>query len=386
MNTFVIESKLPKVSTSIFTIMSKMALDHGAINLSQGFPDFEVDKELIDLVLQQMQKGHNQYAPMAGVPALREQISNLTFDLYGTRYNPETEITVTSGATEALFCAITALVQEEDEVLVIEPAYDSYIPAIELSGGNPVTVSLEYPDYTIDWEKVKKIINQRTRVIIINSPHNPTGSTLKESDLQELEKLVENNDIFVISDEVYEHILFDGQSHQSIARFPGLVDKSMIISSFGKTFHATGWKVGYCLAPERLTTEFRKVHQYVTFSTITPIQYALAEYMQDRTRITQLGAYYQQKRDYFLELMQDSPFKPLQSEGSYFQLMSYEGISDEADTDFAARLTRDYGVASIPVSVFYRNREDHKVLRFCFAKQNETLEAASKKLRSVRGL
>jgi methionine aminotransferase len=363
--------------------MSALAREHKAINLSQGFPDFQADPRLINLVARYMRKGMNQYAPMQGVLALRERVAEMVQSTYGAVYDPETEITITSGATEALFCAITALVNEGDEVIIIEPAYDSYVPAIELSGGMPVSVSLRHPDYAINWEDVKKLIKSGTRAIILNTPHNPTGSILKESDLKELEKIISSSNIVVISDEVYEHIIFDGNSHQSVARFPKLAERSIIISSFGKTLHMTGWKVGYCLAPAALTKEFRKVHQYVNFSTSTPFQHAIADYLEDPEPIFGLSAFYQEKRDLFLKYMEGTRFTPIPSRGTFFQLMGYENISDQKDVDFARRLTIDHKVASIPVSVFYRTLEDHKVLRFCFAKSAETLEKAAEKLHKV---
>lgn len=376
-----ITSKLPNVGTTIFTIMSALATKSGAINLSQGFPDFSCDEKLHRLVTHYMEKGRNQYAPMAGVIELREAVSRMVSDGYGANYHPETEVTITSGATEAIFCAITAVVREGDEVIILEPAYDSYIPAIELCGGTPVCVSLEPPDYGINWEQVKKLVSQRTRAIMLNSPHNPTGSTISAEDLRTLERIIEGKDILVISDEVYEHIIFDGQNHQSVSRFPGLVAKSMVISSFGKTLHTTGWKVGYCLAPEYLSREFRKVHQYVTFSTSTPFQLAIADYLnQERDTIADLRNFYQRKRDLFLELTAGSRFEPFASKGTYFQLMSYQRISDERDTEFAKRMTTEFGVACIPVSVFYRFEEDRGVVRFCFAKNDATLEAAAEKL------
>ena len=384
LNMLQLKSKLPQVGTTIFTVMSQMANEYNAINLSQGFPDFPTDPALLGYVMEAMQKGHNQYAPMTGQEGLRQEISRLVQDKYGATYDPQTEITVTSGATEALFCAIMCLLKEEDEVIVIEPAYDSYMPAIHLAGATPVCVSLNYPDYTINWEAVKRLINRNTRAIILNTPHNPTGSILKEEDILQLEKIVSGNNIFIISDEVYEHIIFDGHQHQSIARFPNLRERSIIVSSFGKTFHTTGWKVAYCLAPESLTREFRKVHQFVTFSTATPFQSAITQYMQHhREKIDGLSAFYQQKRDFFLEIMKHTPLKPLGCSGTYFQLMSYGEISDEKDTDFAVRLTKEFGVAAIPVSVFYRNQEDNRVIRFCFAKENATLEKAAERLRRL---
>jgi len=378
-----LKSKLPQVGTTIFTVMSKMAAEHNAINLSQGFPDFACDPSLVEMVHKSMQLGQNQYAPMIGTAALREEIALMVNEKYNAPYDPETEITVTSGATEALFCAIMTLVHEGDEVLIIEPAYDCYLPAIELAGGMAVGVQMDFPHYTINWDAVKRLINRNTRVIILNSPHNPTGSTLTEADILQLEKLIMPNNIFVISDEVYEHIIFDGRKHESIARYPNLRERSLIVSSFGKTFHTTGWKVGYCLAPQALSKEFRKVHQFVTFSTSTPFQMGIAEYMKNRANIENLKGFYQEKRDYFLELMKETRFKPLKTEGTYFQLMSYANISDENDKAFCERLTKEFGVAAIPVSVFYRKEVDNKVIRFCFAKENLTLEMAAEKLRRV---
>ncbi len=384
MNPLSLTSKLPQVGTTIFTVMSSLAREHQAINLSQGFPDIPCDDDLTRRVNFYMQKGLNQYAPMQGAMPLREQISSLVNELYGANYDPTDEITVTSGATEALFCAITALIHEGDEVLIIEPAYDAYIPIIELSGGVPVSISLDFPDYKIDWEHVKKLINGRTRAIMLNSPHNPTGSVLSADDLQQLQKIIHSNNIFIISDEVWEHTVYDGELHQSVARYPELASRSLVISSFGKALNATGWKVGYCLAPAALTKEFRKVHQFVTFSTATPLQHGIADYLQyHRERVTGLPAFYQQKRDRFLELMQGSRFQPIKSHGTYFQLMDYSAISDEGDVEFAKRLTRDHGVASIPVSVFYRFNTDNKVLRFCFAKEEETLAKAAEILKGI---
>jgi len=378
-----IDSKLPLVGTTIFTVMSALAREEKAINLSQGFPDFRCDPLLLELVNKYMLEGKNQYAPMPGLMVLRESIASLVEAKYGRKYDPATEITVTSGATEALFCAITALVQEDDEVLIIEPAYDCYIPAIQLSGGSVVSVSLNPPDYSIDWDHVKKLVSQRTKLIILNSPHNPTGSSLKEEDIQALRKIVQSSNCFILSDEVYEHIIFDGATHHSMARYPDLAERSLIISSFGKSLHTTGWKIGYCLAPKYITKEFRKVHQFVTFSTSTPFQYAIAEYIEDHDRIHNLAHFYQRKRDLFLQLMEGSRFTPVHCSGTYFQTMSYEGISDLPDTEFAKWLTREHKVASIPLSVFYRTKRDNKVLRFCFAKQESTLEEAAMILRKV---
>ncbi|MBL0020239.1 MAG: aminotransferase class I/II-fold pyridoxal phosphate-dependent enzyme [Bacteroidia bacterium] len=372
-----IESKLPSVGTSIFSVMSALANAHGAINLSQGFPDFSMDPRMKSLVTEAMAKGFNQYTAATGLPALREQISALATECYGIEVNPESEVTVTSGGTEALFCAIAATISEGDEVIVFEPCYDSYVPVIELFGGVPIYVPLDFPDYKINWQNVKKRVSSRTRMIILNSPHNPTGSTLDAADLAELAKIVQANPIVILSDEVYEHIIFDGADHQSILRHKDLAKRSFVVSSFGKTFHATGWKVGYCIAPEHLSKEFRKIHQFVTFSTSTPFQWAIAEYMKDRSHILELRNFYQTKRDYFLDLMKQSRFEPLTSKGTYFQLMKYDQISKKGDKAFAEWLTVEKGVATIPVSVFYHSGEDNKVLRFCFAKENSTLEKAA---------
>lgn len=380
---FTLTSKLPQVGTTIFSVMSALAAEKNAINLSQGFPDFSCDAELLEMVNRAMMRGMNQYAPMMGVPALREGIANLIQAKYGATYHPDTEITVTSGATEALFCAIMSVIREGDEVIVIEPAYDSYLPAIQLAGGTPVCVALEYPTYRVNWDSVKRLINGRTRMIIINTPNNPTGSILREEDILQLEKLISTNNICVLSDEVYEHIIFDREPHESISRYPNLREKSFIISSFGKTLHVTGWKIGYCVAPEYMMKEFRKIHQFVNFSSSTPFQVGIAEYIHKIDKINALSSFYQQKRDYFLELMKPTRFKPLQTSGTYFQLMSYEDISQEKDTDFAIRLTQEFGVATIPVSVFYRKGEDNKVVRFCFAKENTTLERAAERLMRV---
>jgi len=379
----VVPSKLPTIGTSIFSVMSRLATEHKAINLSQGFPDFACSEVLIKLVNKYMKKGFNQYAPMPGLIKLREILAKKTAELYKTHYDPETEITITAGATQAIYTAITALVKEGDEVIVIEPAYDSYVPAIELCGGKPVYIQLKAPDYTIDWREVQKVINHRTRMIIINTPHNPTGSIMNADDMAKLEKLTSNTDIIIVSDEVYEHIIFDGQQHQSVARFPKLADRSIIISSFGKTFHATGWKVGYCLAPKNLMAEFRKVHQYLVFSVNTPIQYALAEYLRNQQNYLGLSAFYQEKRDYFITQIKDSRFSFKPSAGTYFQLLKYDKISSSSDTDYAVKLTKEFHLAAIPVSVFYHIPNDNKTLRFCFAKTEETLDKAAAILRKI---
>ena len=370
-------SKLPTVGTSIFTTMSRLAQEHKAINLSQGFPDFNCSQVLVELVNNSMLKGFNQYAPMAGVMSLREVIAEKTEELYSCKYNPETEITVTAGATQAIYTAIASIIREDDEVIIFEPAYDCYEPAIELNGGKPIYIQLSAPNYSINWEEVKKVVNHHTRMIIINSPHNPTGSILTASDLSKLEKITKNTDIIIVSDEVYEHIIFDGYEHQSVARFPRLAERSFIVSSFGKTFHTTGWKIGYCLAPKELMAEFRKVHQYLVFSVNTAIQYALAEFLNKKENYISLGDFYQKKRDYFNSLVKDSKFTLMPSSGTYFQLLKYNAITKEKDTDFAIRLTKDFGIASIPISVFYHKPVNNCVLRFCFAKQDKTLENAA---------
>ncbi len=375
-----IASKLPAIQTSIFSVMTKLAQESKAINLSQGFPGFDCAPELIGLVEKYMRKSLNQYAPMPGVQVLREAISRKTEGLYSIYYDPETEITVTSGATQALFTAIAAIVRDGDEVIVIEPAYDSYVPAIELAGGKPVFFQLHPDDFSINWVEFQKLVNQRTRMILINTPHNPTGSTLSAADMLKLEKLTHKTDIVILSDEVYEHILFDKLEHQSVARYPKLAERSLIVSSFGKTFHTTGWKIGYCLAPANLMAEFRKVHQFLVFSSNTPIQYALAEYLENKETYLNIPDFYQKKRDYFNALFAQTKFGIKPSQGSYFQLLDYSKISKERDTDFAIRLTKEFGVASIPVSVFYHKKTESKFLRFCFAKEENELEMAAEKL------
>lgn len=372
-----INSKLPNVGTTIFTVMSKLAADHQAINLSQGFPDFSCNPDLVDLVAKYMKAGNNQYAPMAGLLPLREMLSQKTEALYGAKYDPETEITITAGATQAIYTAITAVIREGDEVIVFEPAYDCYQPAIELNGGKTVYLQLKAPNYSIDWEEVKKVMNHRTKMIIVNTPHNPTGSIMTAADMTMLQKLTKDTDIVIISDEVYEHIIFDGHQHQSAARYPHLAERSFIISSFGKTYHTTGWKIGYCVAPQNLMNEFRKVHQFLVFSTNTPVQWALAEFLKQKEQYLDLGKFYQKKRDLFISLIKNSRFELTHAAGTYFQLLNFKNMSNEKDTDFAIRLTKEFKIASIPVSVFYHEGVDEHVLRFCFAKKEETLEAAA---------
>ena len=378
-----IESKLPSVGTTIFTVMSRLAADLGAINLSQGFPDFDCDPELVEAVARHMRAGRNQYAPMQGVLPLREAIAAKYETLYGRRYDPDTEVTVTSGGTEAIFNAVAAVVRPGDEAIVLEPCYDSYVPAIELSGGIPVVVSLRFPDYSIDWDEVRAAITPRTRVLMLNSPHNPAGAILAADDIRELVATVEGRNVFIVSDEVYEHIVFDGAEHASMSRYPELAARSFVISSFGKTYHATGWKIGYAAAPAAMTAEFRKVHQFNTFSTNTPMQYGIAEFLAGRRGLAELSPFYQAKRDLFLRLMEGSRFRPLACRGSYFQLMDYSAITDEADGEFAIRLTKEYGVAAIPTSPFLYRQPAPRVVRFCFAKKDETLAAAADRLRRV---
>jgi methionine aminotransferase len=372
-----LKSKLPKVGTTIFSVMSKLAKDHNAINLSQGFPDFKISPELSELVFENMKKGKNQYAPMPGIPELRNELSKKIEKLYSIKYNSDTEITITAGATQAIFTAITAVIEEEDEVIIFTPAYDCYAPAIELNGGKPVFIQLTAPNFIIDWDQVQKMITRKTRMIIINTPHNPSGTILTTQDMLSLEKIVKASNIIVLSDEVYEHIIYDGKEHQSVARYPTLAEHSFAVYSFGKTFHNTGWKMGYCIAPENLMAEFRKVHQFNVFSVNTPMQYALSEYLKNENNYLSLPNFYQEKRDVFCDLLKESRFKIAPAGGTYFQLLDYSEITDIKDTEFAIQLTEKNKIASIPVSVFYNSAPESKVLRFCFAKDNETLEKAA---------
>lgn len=378
-----IKSRLPDIGTSIFSVMSKMALEHGAINLSQGFPDFSIDKTIIDLVHKYMLEGNNQYAPMPGVPVLRQQISHVIKETYNHTVDPETEITITSGATEGIFAAISAFINPGDEVILFDPAYDSYDPAIRLNGGIPVHINLRYPDFSIDWDLVKKKITKRTRMMMVNTPHNPSGSVLKPNDILELEKIALTNNILVLSDEVYERLIFDGIKHQSALTSPGLASQSICIYSFGKTFHATGWKAGYVVAPEHLTAEIRKTHQFIVFAVNTPVQFALAEYLKNPDHYLGLGKFYEAKRNFFLEHIRGSSLQPLPCSGSYFQVMSYRSISDKSDVQMAEELTKKFKVAAIPVSVFYKDKTDNRLLRFCFAKREETLLKACEILRTL---
>jgi len=357
--------------------MSSLANEHKAINLSQGFPNFDCAPRLRQLVEYYLQNGYNQYAPMAGVPLLRERLAEKAKNLYGSSINPNTEITITAGATQAIFTAISAFVKPGDEVILIEPAYDSYGPSVVLNGGVVVNYQLTAPDYKIDWEAFAKLISDKTRMIIFNTPHNPTGTILQEVDLLTLQRLTEGTDILLLSDEVYEHLVYDGADHQSVLRYPKLFERTLATYSFGKTFHSTGWKIGYCIAPENLMKEFRKVHQFNVFSVNTPLQYAIADYLQDAESYLSLNQFYQQKRDFFLQAIAGSRFRPITCQGTYFQLLDYSSISEEKDTDFAKRMTIEFGVASIPVSVFYSDERDEKVVRLCFAKTEETLEQAA---------
>ncbi|NMG73784.1 pyridoxal phosphate-dependent aminotransferase [Aromatoleum diolicum] len=378
-----IESRLPNVGTTIFTVMSRLAQECGAINLSQGFPDFNAEDVLFERVAHWMRSGHNQYAPMGGVAPLREAIARKVSGLYGTDFDPETEITVTAGATQALFTAVAALVHPGDEVIVFEPVYDSYAPAIELQGGRVVRMQLAAPEYRPDWDAVAAVITPRTRMIMINSPHNPTATVWSSEDMARLAALTRGTGIVIVSDEVYEHIVFDGLRHESCAQYPELAARSVVVSSFGKTYHITGWKVGYVVAPRELMAEFRKVHQFNVFTVNTPVQLALADYMGDASRHERLAAFYQGKRDYFRDALAGSRFELLPSSGTYFQLARYGAISGEADSTFVQRLTRDTGVAAIPVSAFFADGRDERVIRFCFAKNEATLAAACEKLRRV---
>ena len=375
------ESKLPDVGTTIFTVMSKLAEDCGAINLSQGFPDFQPPDELLERVSHHLKAGRNQYPPMIGVASLREEIAGKLVSLYGINPDPDTEITVTSGGTEALFCAIHAIVRAGDEVIVFDPAYDSYDPAIRLAGGIPVHIPLLAPRFEPDWERIRKSLSERTRLVIINTPHNPTGTVLTEQDLGRLADLIAPCETYVLSDEVYEHIVFDGRRHASVLADEALAARSFAVFSFGKTYHATGWKVGYCVAPPALTTEFRRVHQFNTFTTTTPLQHALADYLA-RCPEHYLGLpdFYQEKRDLFLRLMEHSRFRLTPSAGTYFQLADYGAVSNEPDVKFAKRLTKDHGVAVIPVSVFYDEPPGMRFIRFCFAKESATLVEAAERL------
>ena len=376
----IIHSKLANVGTTIFTVMSALSVKHDAVNLGQGFPDFEMNENLVALVNEAMRKGHNQYVHMSGLPSLREQLSEKMNDDYQSNVNPETEITVTPGGTYAIYTAFTTILKPGDEVIVFEPAYDSYIPNIEINGAVAITIPLQFPDYRINWEQVAERVNSKTKAIIINSPHNPSGSVLDEHDIASLRNIVNGTNIFIISDEVYEHLIFDDKKHLSILKYPDLFERSFVCFSFGKVYHCTGWKLGYCVAPASLMKEFRKVHQFNCFTCNSPTQFALASFLKEKIQYQSLGKFLQQKRDFFQELMQQTRFTPLPSHGSYFQLYSYEKITDEKEIDFAIKLTEEARVATIPVSAFYKTPVDNKVLRFCFAKKEATLVEAANRL------
>ena len=378
-------SKLPGTGTTIFTVMSGLATEYNAVNLGQGFPDFEMSEELTSLVNDAMKNGYNQYAPMPGWMPLRTAIAEKIHSLYNVNVDPSKEITITPGGTYAIYCALTSILNAGDEVIVMQPNYDSYIPNIIINGAKPVLVELDLPGYTVNWNKVSRAVTSRTKAIIINSPHNPTGSILTQEDIQQLRKIVEGTNIFIVSDEVYEHIVFDGVAHQSILRYPDLYQRSFVCFSFGKVYHCTGWKMGYCVAAPELTKEFIRVHQFNAFSTNSTVQVALAEYLKNKDAYLSLASFYQQKRDYFIDAMKQTKFDLFHSSGTYFICASYARLSNEPDRDFCIRLTKEIGVTMIPVSAFYQNAKDDKVVRFCFGKKQETLERAVEKLVKFEG-
>ena len=375
-----VKSKLPSVGTSIFTVMSALATQHNAVNLGQGFPDFQMNEELTALVNEAMNKGFNQYVPMRGYTPLLEVLAEKVFSLYNTTIDPGSQITITPGGTYAIYTALTTVLQPGDEVIIFEPAYDSYIPNVEINGAVPVLINLQFPQYKIDWQEVRQKITSKTRIIMLNNPNNPTGSVLSEEDIIQLKSVVKNTNILILSDEVYEHLVFDNIPHQSILRYPDLLERSFVCFSFGKVYHCTGWKLGYCITSPQLMEEFRKVHQFNCFSCHSPSQVALSTFLKNRISYLSLSAFMQEKRDYFQQLMQQTKFTALPSYGSYFQCYTYGNISDEGDKDLSIRLTKECGVATIPVSAFYNSGTDNKVIRFCFAKKKETLEAAVNKL------
>lgn len=378
-----IPSKLPRVGTTIFTVMSALAQEHRAINLSQGFPDFDMPEALVELTCQALQNGYNQYAPMPGWMPLRERIAAKIHDMYGVYVNPDTEITITPGGTYGIYTAFTTVLQPFDEVIVFEPAYDSYIPNIEINNAVAVRIPLEFPSYRINWDTVRAHITPRTRMIALNTPHNPTGSILSEEDIAQLRQIVQEHNLLIMSDEVYEHLIYDNAPHHSMLRYDDLRERAFVNFSFGKVYHCTGWKMGYCIAPPAFTTEFRKVHQFNCFSCYTPAQVALAEYLKNQNAYRGISAFYQQKRDYFAQLMTQTRFKPLPSYGSYFQLYHFDHLSPLSDKDFSIWLTQQHGVACIPVSAFYQDATDNGVVRFCFAKKEETLQNAVERLSKV---
>lgn len=376
-------SKLPNLGTTIFTVMSTLAVKNKAIDLAQGFPNFDTDPKLLQLVEQALKAGHNQYAPMQGVYSLRERIAEKIASLHGFSYHPESEITITAGATQALFTAISTFIRPNDEVMVFKPAYDCYEPAIELNGGKVIPIQLSNTDFKIDWSTVKERITPKTKMVIINSPHNPSGTILSKDDLLQLQSALKGTNTIVLSDEVYEHLVFDGLVHESVSRFSDLATRSLICASFGKTFHVTGWKLGYIVGPKTLMQEFQKVHQYTVFCINHPMQKAVAAYLGDESHYLELNQFYQEKRDYFLNAVRDSRFQFTPSKGTYFQVMDYSPISDENDIDFSKRLIHEHGIASIPLSVFNLDHCDHRQLRFCFAKTRDTLDKAAEILNVV---
>ena len=378
-----IKSKLPNVGTTIFTVMSGLANQYNAINLGQGFPDYQMNEDLMNKVSEVMQKGWNQYVPMQGYMPLRESIAEKVDYLYQIKINPDNQVTITPGGTYAIYTALTAILQPGDEVIIFEPGYDSYIPNVEINGAVPVLIDLEFPEYKIDWNEVRKKVSKKTKAIMLNSPHNPTGAVLQSSDIEELRDIVNGTNIFIISDEVYEHLIFDNIPHQSILRYPDLLERSFVCFSFGKTYNCTGWKLGYCISSAESMIEFRKVHQFNCFSCHTPSQVALADFLRNKEAYLSLSGIMQEKRDYFLKLMRNTRFGMLNSSGSYFICAKYDRISDEHDRDFAIRITKEYGVATIPVSVFYKSGTDKRVVRFCFSKKKETLEAAVERLAKI---
>ena len=377
------QSKLPNIGTSIFTVMSQLAAKHNAINLGQGFPDFPMSAELIECVNKAMQSGGNQYAHTNGVPLLRERLAEKIKYLYDVNINPETNITITPGGTYSIFCAFSTIIQPGDEVIIFEPAYDSYIPNIVFNGGIVVPIELEFPDYTIPWDKVKAAITPKTKAILVNTPHNPTGRVFTKDDILILQEIVLSNNLYLISDEVYEHLIYDNKQHETVMKYPDLFARTFVCFSFGKTYHCTGWKLGYCIAPENIMKEYRKVHQFNAFGCDTPKQIAIAEYMTNKEAYLSIGAMYQEKRDYLRGLLDNTKFVRLPSSGSYFESYRYDTISEEPDTVFAERLVKDYGIAVVPMSAFYQKSTDHKVIRLCFAKVKETLDAAAACLQKV---
>jgi methionine aminotransferase len=377
------QSKLPNIGTSIFTVMSQLAAKHNAINLGQGFPDFPMSAELIECVNKAMQSGGNQYVHTNGVPLLRERLAEKIKYLYDVNINPETNITITPGGTYSIFCAFSTIIQPGDEVIIFEPAYDSYIPNIVFNGGIVVPIELEFPDYTIPWDKVKAAITPKTKAILVNTPHNPTGRVFTKDDILILQEIVLSNNLYLISDEVYEHLIYDNKQHETVMKYPDLFARTFVCFSFGKTYHCTGWKLGYCIAPENIMKEYRKVHQFNAFGCDTPKQIAIAEYMTNKEAYLSIGAMYQEKRDYLRGLLDNTKFVRLPSSGSYFESYRYDTISDESDTVFAERLVREFGIAIVPMSAFYQKSTDHKVIRLCFAKVKETLDAAAACLQKV---